>query len=128
MAHNDAASLAPLNPDVTVLPRMNQVSPETAARIEAVQGSCVDCGMLTGCWCNERCHLRDRTPGKEKYHNQLTPYCTRCDKANPDKCHFCRKQQWCTPPPWRKIALPPKDENSAQSGQTKDGTHAMDSQ
>lgn len=78
-------------------------------RIWGLQAACVDCGRLTGGWCSERCYAELRTPGEEKYRNQRTPYCTVCDKASPDKCHYCREQHWCTPPQWPGRAHPAQE-------------------
>ena len=86
-------------------PWPGSASQEAMATLEALQAACVDCGRLTGGWCNERCYAGVRTPEDVKFRNQRTPYCTVCDKANPDKCHFCRKQLWCTPPSLRGKAF-----------------------
>ena len=58
---------------------------------------CVDCGMHTGCFC-ENCFAEHRDPGGGYAEGQHTPLCTSCNR-DWDMFHFCRGQQWAVPPP-----------------------------
>ena len=58
---------------------------------------CVDCGLRTGCWC-DGCFGAHRFPEEEWDDKQHTPLCTSCDNKY-GCCHYCRGQQWATPPP-----------------------------
>ncbi len=57
---------------------------------------CVDCGMITGCYC-EYCLAECRMPEEAWAPGQCTPLCTKCDRKNDGLCHFCRGVAWVTP-------------------------------
>ena len=59
---------------------------------------CVDCGQWTGRFC-DYCLAADRIPGEKWADGQATPLCSLCDNSR-DKCHYCFRKHWCTPPPW----------------------------
>ena len=50
---------------------------------------CVDCGLVTGCFC-DYCLAEDRDPSGEYASGQHTPLCTDCDREF-EMCHFCRR-------------------------------------
>ena len=60
---------------------------------------CVDCGLITGRFC-DFCLAEERCPTEVWCENQMTPLCSKCEEKH-DKCHFCRKVSWATPPPHR---------------------------
>ena len=71
---------------------------------------CVDCGMLTGNFCegnNDSCFASDRVPGDYEQSSQRTPLCTWCETCS-EVCRFCRGVHGCTPPPatnhWSGVA------------------------
>ena len=57
---------------------------------------CVDCGLITGCYCDYRL-AKDRVEGEEWADGQATPLCSDCDRRF-HMCHFCRRQDWVRPP------------------------------
>ena len=61
--------------------------------------SCVDCGLITGCYC-DHCYAEDRDPKEEWTGGQHTPVCTACD-AKYAACHYCRGLSWAMPSPWK---------------------------
>ena len=68
---------------------------------------CVDCGQITGNWCNNECHAIDQVPFGDAIHEswnpeQITPHCTVCD-TRCRWCHFCRGMAWCSPDVHRTI-------------------------
>ena len=66
--------------------------------VEMLNRPCVDCGLVTGCYC-DWCRAADRLPDEEWADgHQMTPLCTFCDRKH-DACHYCRGQLWCVPPP-----------------------------
>ena len=67
---------------------------------EELRRSCVDCGMLTGAFCDLECLARARIPSEQWLRDQLTPHCSACD-AKYGSCHFCRGVSWATPGEWR---------------------------
>ena len=48
-------------------------------------------------WQGYSCLAADRLPNEAWAPNQRTPLCTKCEAAM-GACHFCRGQQWATPP------------------------------
>ena len=64
--------------------------------VEVLCRPCVDCGVMTGCYC-DFCLAACRMPPEVWCDGQMTPLCTRCDRAH-GECHFCRGLSWCTPP------------------------------
>ena len=68
-----------------------------AGDIETLYRPCVDCGQITGCYC-DFCLGKDRHPSDVWADGQRTPLCTRCD-AKHGQCHYCRGIQWATPHP-----------------------------
>ena len=73
---------------------------------------CVDCGRLTGRFCdgyaddpkNEKwkeCYAAERDPKNEWAPGQRTPLCSKCDNTK-FVCHYCRGLLWCTPPQHEK--------------------------
>ena len=69
---------------------------------EMLARPCVDCGLVTGSYC-DYCMAADRLPNEEWAVNQMTPFCTHCDRKY-DMCHFCRGQHWVMPPPTMRRA------------------------
>ena len=61
---------------------------------------CVDCGEMTGSFCENECLASARLPNDQWQKNQPTPHCTSCDQKF-GCCHFCRGTHWAAPPPWR---------------------------
>ena len=59
------------------------------ADANVLQRPCVDCGLVTGCFC-DYCHAKDRDPSGHYTEGQGTPLCTDCDREF-EMCHFCRK-------------------------------------
>ena len=51
---------------------------------------CVDCGLLTGNWCEASCFAENWLGSKleDWQDSQITPHCTFCEK-NYQFCHFC---------------------------------------
>ena len=80
---------------------------------EMLQRPCVDCGWITGrfcdgeetynpftgIWSGKACFAADRFPNEQWARGQRTPLCSFCDNLY-DKCHCCRKISWVTPPPF----------------------------
>ena len=58
---------------------------------------CVDCGKMTGIFC-DFCLAQDRDPKGKYAPGQHTPLCSKCDRKF-DMCHYCRKMLWAAPPP-----------------------------
>ena len=63
---------------------------------EQLNRPCVDCGLVTGNYCNW-CFAVERIPSEKWQPNQNTPLCSHCERAW-TACHFCRGIDWCTPP------------------------------
>ena len=71
--------------------------------------ACVDCGRLTGCFCDGEELRTSRLPCLASSHypetnqkwaaGQRTPLCTSCDRKFSGQCHFCRGVAMATPPP-----------------------------
>ena len=80
---------------------MSFIDAEAMQRAREASRPCVDCGLLTGCFC-DFCYIAERYPCPEQDRLRHTPLCTRCDRENDDGCHYCRRVQWCTPPTWEK--------------------------
>ena len=60
---------------------------------------CVDCGRVTGNYCeNEECTAAHWIPSEKWREAQVTPHCSMC-AAKYLVCHFCRGVRWVTPPP-----------------------------
>ena len=64
---------------------------------------CVDCGLLTGNFCDggisipyDTCFACVRVPTDYPLSRQRTPLCTYCETLS-EFCRFCRKQHGCTP-------------------------------
>ena len=66
---------------------------------EMLRRPCVDCGRITGNFCESNCSAALRIPTEKWAEGQITPHCTTCDKLY-GQCHFCRGQLWAQPPPW----------------------------
>ena len=60
---------------------------------------CVECGRLTGAFCELECYAFLRVPSEFWYDGQPTPHCTVCDEKY-GCCHFCRGVQMCRPFTW----------------------------
>ena len=68
---------------------------------------CVDCGLLTGNFCDgsptvgfDKCFAHDRVPQDYpvvKFVGFRTPLCTYCETCS-EFCRFCRGLKGCTPP------------------------------
>ena len=61
---------------------------------------CVDCGVLTGNFCegnNDRCFAAERVPSDYQQSSQRTPLCSWCETVS-EVCRFCRGVRGCTPP------------------------------
>ena len=71
--------------------------------IEELQRPCVDCGLITGCYC-DYCLAIDRSPTEHWVPKQRTPLCTACD-SRCNACRFCRKVPSCTPFPWGQTTI-----------------------
>ena len=67
-----------------------------AGTVEELVRPCVDCGRLTGNYCDS-CFAVDRLPSETWVQGQRTPLCTICDRQR-DICHFCLGRSWVTPP------------------------------
>jgi hypothetical protein len=73
---------------------------------ESLVKPCVDCGLLTGCFCDgeefessgKPCFAEVHHPfsGEQWQPGQRTPLCSKCD-AKFGKCHYCRKVPFCMP-------------------------------
>jgi hypothetical protein len=82
---------------------LNEVALATLASGDPCLMPCVDCGLVT----NKRCDLcwgEDHFPQDKWAHGRLIPLCSRCDIMY-QKCHFCRGEDWCVPPPHRYLPL-----------------------
>ena len=66
---------------------------------EMLRRPCVDCGRITGSFCELECSAPLRIPTEKWVDGQITPHCTICDGLY-GCCHFCRGQRWAQPPPW----------------------------
>ena len=60
----------------------------TAGTEEMLNRPCVDCGRITGSFC-DFCLAVDRLPRLKWYPTQATPLCTECDRKY-SQCRFCR--------------------------------------
>ena len=60
---------------------------------------CVDCGRLTGNFCDNDCPAEQWCPSEQWCDGQLTPQCTVCEKQHV-VCHYCREVPSCTPAAW----------------------------
>ena len=74
---------------------------------------CVDCGLLTGNWCEASCFAEDWLGSKleDWQDSQITPHCSLCEEEY-QFCHFCRGKDWATPNTHRivnKIRVPLED-------------------
>ena len=83
--------------EIQVLAAADQMTDDETTTAMGLIRPCVDCGLMTGRFC-DYCNAADRLPDEEWAPNQATPLCSQCDN-NHDKCHFCRGQHWCVPPP-----------------------------
>ena len=65
---------------------------------------CVDCGLLTGNWCEASCFAEDWLGSKLEDWNdsQMTPHCSFCEKKY-QFCHFCLRKDWVTPDTHRRV-------------------------
>ena len=61
---------------------------------------CVDCGRMTGNFCENECLAEHWLPSEHWSPGQSTPQCTRCEWKFV-ACHFCRRVHMATPPSWR---------------------------
>ena len=64
---------------------------------------CVDCGQITGSFCDRDCLARDTVPSETWLDGQITPLCTSCGEKHDETCHFCRGVHWCRPPAWTTV-------------------------
>ena len=83
-----------------------RVYPTKAGTIPLVH-PCVDCGQITGNWCNNEWHAIDQVPFGDVTHEswnlvQITPHCTVCETRY-QWCHFSRGMAWCSPDVHRTI-------------------------
>ena len=75
-----------------------------AADTKTLKRPCVDCGCITGCFCDgdefgptgQVCYAVVRSPKEKWAPFQRTPLCTGCDRKR-GRCHFCRGLEWCSP-------------------------------
>ena len=75
-----------------------------AADTNTLKRPCVDCGLVTGCFCDgdefgpsgQVCYAVVRSPKEKWAPFQRTPLCTECDRKR-GRCHFCRGLEWCSP-------------------------------
>ena len=74
------------------------ISDEVFAAMRAVSRPCVDCGQVTGCWC-DFCWAAERVPSEVWRPRQQTPLCTACDRRH-ERCHFCRGVHMARPFAW----------------------------
>ena len=72
---------------------------------ETLNRSCVDCGRVTGRFC-DYCYAKDRIPDEKWEEGQMTPLCSVCDNKF-GACHFCRGLKWSVPPPFDTLAPQP---------------------
>ena len=71
-----------------------------AGSVEQFCRPCVDCGRLTGYFCDgkdTRFFAVKRVPREEWCVGQRTPFCSRCEGML-GWCHYCRGVASCTPP------------------------------
>ena len=68
---------------------------------------CVDCGLLTGNWCEAFCFAENWLGSKleDWQDSQITPHCTFCEKKY-RFCHFCLGKDWATPDTHRIVDVP----------------------
>ena len=89
-----------------------------AGHVSELCRPCVDCGQITGNFCDGNVHINgifcgrpdlscwaaDRVPDEVWVRGQYTPLCPKCDSLY-EQCHFCRKLSWCRPAEWRDLLL-----------------------
>ena len=92
---------------------------------------CVDCGLVTGSFCEANCFAEDwlGSEVEEWNDNQFTPHCTHCE-AKYKFCHFCLGKDWVTPEPHYVVKIPSReqrmDEILRQDAVTRSAmSHAM---
>ncbi len=79
-----------------------------AGKVEDLLRPCVDCGRITGNFCETLlqgqgewqggvCLAESRVPSERWLEGQRTPLCSRCE-AEHGACRFCRRVHGCTPP------------------------------
>jgi len=61
---------------------------------------CVDCGLMTGSFCENDCSAAGWMPNEAWRGNQITPHCTHCEHKFLF-CHYCRGVSMATPFAWR---------------------------
>ena len=78
-----------------------------AGSVEELARPCVECGLVTGNFCDEleyqrgfKCLAEQRIPSQRWVEGQRTPFCTHCEKKL-GACYFCRGVPSCTPFPRR---------------------------
>ena len=76
-------------------------------KIVSLLRPCVDCGLVTGSFCESSCFAEDWLGSKHEdwNDNQSTPRCTACD-ARYKHCHFCLGKAWVTPEPHHSLKTP----------------------
>ena len=95
-----------MNPDLIINPFDMQVLWHTDQPGQPVSFPCVDCGLITGNFCDggasvgyDRCFAVNRAPRDypvDVYRQMRTPLCSYCETCF-DYCRFCRGVSSCTP-------------------------------
>ena len=74
-----------------------------AGSVEDLPKPCVECGLVTGNFCDElelktgfKCLAEKRIPALSWVKGQRTPFCTGCERKL-GSCYFCRGVPSCTP-------------------------------
>ena len=74
-----------------------------AGSAEDLARPCVECGLVTGNFCDElefqtgfKCLAEKRIPSLSWVEGQRTPFCTGCERKF-GVCYFCRGVPSCTP-------------------------------
>ena len=70
---------------------------------EELNRPCVECGLITGRFCDEwefktgfKCFASERIPSLRWVQGQRTPFCSGCERKL-GCCYFCRGVASCTP-------------------------------
>ena len=90
----------PSGPEDYVYPARLPMEFKAAAKDTSLSRPCVDCGLITGCFC-DYCKAHTRVPQEVWGMGQCTPLCTKCD-ATWKCCRFCRGVSACRPFAWRQ--------------------------
>ena len=73
----------------------------SAGEVSQLLRPCVDCGLVTGNFCENGCLAFFYFPSETWAPNQITPQCTYCE-IKYEVCHCCRGVSMCTPPAHRQ--------------------------